>query len=183
MHTADQQYICSCAKQVPPVTLVHCHTTNSTCHASYSIHQVIDIINHVKLSATQAHLLNRTIPSFTHPEKVTVIFPPRRALLSLHSLTAILAPASSALATLCLACRISCLASYSLLCLLSHLDAEYLASGSCASDEGHELSVIPTNGVAEGWGSCRVLEPVASTGRTTQVQWYRPGLVILGQSC
>ena len=106
------------AKQVLPVTLVHCHTTNSTYHANHLIHQVIDIINHVKLSATHAHLLNRTIPSFTHPEKVTVIFSPRQALLSLRSLTATLALASSALAT-------SWLASYSLLCLLSHLAAEY----------------------------------------------------------
>src|SRR2546423_11399694 len=58
------------AKQVPPVTLVHCHTKNSTCHASYSIHQVIDIINHVKLSAT--HALPLTVkkqPSSSLPDE------------------------------------------------------------------------------------------------------------------
>ena len=154
------------SKQAPPVTLVHCHTTNSTYHANHLIHQVIDIINHVKLSTTHAHPSNRTTPSSTHPKKAAVIFPLRRALLS-HSGTGtgllrfgrLVLGLSNLGVDFVLSSLLIEPLGYRVLWQAGHARAT-----RAASDEGRELSVTPTNGVAERWGSCGVLEPVVSTG-------------------
>jgi hypothetical protein len=56
-----------------------------------------------------------------------------------------------------------------------------LNGGRSRDDEGAGGAGAADTGDAQAWHGrdliCRLLQPVASTGRTTQAQGYRPGLV------
>lgn len=163
IHTTDQQYIFSYRKTSPAGYISYIVIQNTPhAMASYSIHQLIDIINHVKLSATHALPLTlKRQPSLSLPDEHCSPSVHSQRHWHWHPLPwpprAWPAESRGWPRTLFFAYWPTWLPST-------------WQAGRARTTRGCELSVIPTNGVAERWGSRGVLEPVISTGRTTQAQ-------------
>lgn len=159
-YSTDHEYIGPLPQnKSPPVIFIQCHP-NSTRDANRETHQkcschVASIVSSYNshLNCTFHYLLCSTRTKSHHPANTAAIFPSSVASLE-RRLDKLTSTSSLAFNASCFACRISRLTSYSRRCFLSHLEAECLASRSCASEVGRVVAVAPSKGVEEVCGSC-----------------------------
>ena len=134
--------------QTPPVMPIAKPIRNVHVMPHQSFHHTITILTvHLTTSPCSTRTKSHS------PANTAAIFPSSVASLE-RRLDKLASASSLAFNASCFAFRISRLTSYSRRCFLSHLEAECLASRSCASEVGRAVAVAPSKGVEEVCGSC-----------------------------